>query len=470
MTKDEDAPTSKKQKQNTAPAAAQQRPTPTPKPPNRKLLFVAVPPIPRPAGVTLSSSPLRSFSIMTFNILAQCLVRRELFPYCTKSDLRVKHRFPLIVDDITQKYKPDIACLQEVDGFEDLLAPNLVQAGYDWVYLKKNPEKQGGHGLCIAWKKDKFSKQKYQSVFYDESTFTHPTPVTPVTNNIGQILGLRFHEAAADGAVDQGTARNSVGIVVTNTHLYWRPPAQYEKLRQAYVLLEEAVKFRREMEHEQDMEEGMSEERGRKWPLLLCGDWNSVPSDGVYRTLTKQPLTDIHIDKLNPVPLVVKTTPADRAPPAESSETAHDAAITPEDAGPPLENPLPPPLLISRMSALPRLHSCYATYRATDPSHTVNPDWKDGHGSGNETLWDGEPTYTNFTEWKGTLDYIFVAEESEQERAVDVGPRRQQTFVVVDNVLEIPREEYLQPGIPNQHFPSDHVPLMAGIGLYEEVV
>lgn len=49
---------------------------------------------------------------------------------------------------------PDVACLQEVDHFNDLIAPELRQAGYEYEYLKKNPEKDTGHGLCIIWKAD----------------------------------------------------------------------------------------------------------------------------------------------------------------------------------------------------------------------------------------------------------------------------------------------------------------------------
>ena len=64
-------------------------------------------------------------------------------------------RIPLILDEITRQHKPDIACLQEVDNFEKQLVPGLRQAGYDWVYLRKDATKDNGHGLCIAWKKDK---------------------------------------------------------------------------------------------------------------------------------------------------------------------------------------------------------------------------------------------------------------------------------------------------------------------------
>ncbi|KAJ3027012.1 hypothetical protein HDV00_011467 [Rhizophlyctis rosea] len=442
--------------------------TPTPKAPPRRMIPV-LPPFP----TAKSSTPLKSFTIMTYNILAQCLVRRDLFPYCGPADLKGATRFPMILDEITRQHKPDIACLQEVDNFEKLIVPGLRNAGYDWVYLRKDPAKEGGHGLCIAWKKDKFSKVQYESVLYDKSPLTHPTPVTPITNNIAQLIALKFNcsdtatdaDPYAEEAMDeeelkaarQREAAADIGVVIGNTHLFWRPQAQYEKLRQAYVYLEEAIRFRKGLEREQDMA-GLADVKRKKWPLFLCGDWNSSPNDGVYRTLTRQPLTEIQRERLAPV---AWAKPAEK--PAEG-----DAKN--EAASEPIENPIPIDILLHKFSALPPLHSAYSTYRTSDPSHTVNPDWKDTVTESGDPVWDGEPTYTNYAIWKGTLDYIFAAEEGDGYESLgypdgDEGrpSERDVCGVQVSHVLDIPQSQYLVPGIPNVNFPSDHVCLMARV-------
>ncbi|TPX60780.1 hypothetical protein SpCBS45565_g07421 [Spizellomyces sp. 'palustris'] len=426
-----------------------------PTPPPRRMIPVTKRPIPRPTTLAACATPLRSITIMTYNILAQCLCRRELYPYCGKNDLKGKTRFPMIIEEITKRHRPDIACLQEVDHFDDLLAPELQSAGYDYEYLKKNPEKEFGHGLCILWKKEMFAKHKCQSIFFDDSPLTHPTPVTPVTHNIGQLLALKFllpSLSPAHGGVP--------GVVITNSHLYWRPRAQYEKLRQAYVMLEEVVRFKRNIEEEEQpypSERSTPADSLRSWPVFLCGDWNTSPEDGLYRCLTKQPLTADQRAKLDPTNN------------SEDSADAGDESIlppVPEAAtnAKPVENPVPTPVLVSRISKLPRLHSCYSTYRDTDENHPVNPDWTEGD------LWENEPTYTNFSTWKGTLDYIFVADESARSSTggaeSDSTQRRIPTAVQVSKVLDIPHAQYLAPGLPNPHFPSDHVCLMAEVELY----
>ena len=81
---------------------------------------------------------------------------------------------------------------------------------------------------------------------------------------------------------------------------------------------------------------------------------------------------------------------------------------------------------------IPEFSSCYAHYASISDEHQDN----------------GEPLCTTSTrDWNGTLDYIFIH-----------GCR-------VNGLLELPKMVQVAPGIPNETFPSDHVPLMAGLDL-----
>ncbi|KAJ1788003.1 RNA exonuclease ngl2 [Coemansia sp. RSA 2399] len=79
------------------------------------------------------------------------------------------------------------------------------------------------------------------------------------------------------------------------------------------------------------------------------------------------------------------------------------------------------------------LRSCYGTYADLDSSYRTEQ-------------WQGEPIFTNYTEWKGTLDYIFFAPDS---------------GISLREVLSLPEEKHLKPGLPNDAFPSDHISLIA---------
>ncbi|KAJ3138877.1 hypothetical protein HDU90_000782 [Geranomyces variabilis] len=345
----------------------------------------------------------RLITVMTYNILAQCLCRRELFPYCTKDHLRFKTRFPMLMHEITQTLRPDVACLQEVDNFDSVVAPALRGAGYEWEYLRKAPEKEAGHGLCIAWKRDKFEKHLYRPVFYDGHSLTHPTPVTAETRNTGQIVALKFRGDPGVSDTD-----GAPGILISNTHLFWRAAARYEKLRQAWILINEITAVRKDLAQESSL----------LWPTLMCGDWNTTPDDGVYKTLTKQDLSPADLASLEPGRYVPKKQLTE---PNEAS------------AGPLPVNPAPLSRILDSFATLPRLQSAYATYRSGE----------------------GEPAFTNYTNWKGTLDYLFLCELDTSNHQSGEEAKKS-CRVSFSSILELPNATYLEPGLPNSDFASDH--------------
>jgi mRNA deadenylase 3'-5' endonuclease subunit Ccr4 len=63
---------------------------------------------------------------------------------------------PKLIETITLQHKPDVAALQEVDAghWDDAIEKALVDAGYDALYTRKNPEKKGGHGIATIWRRD----------------------------------------------------------------------------------------------------------------------------------------------------------------------------------------------------------------------------------------------------------------------------------------------------------------------------
>ncbi|KAJ2365476.1 RNA exonuclease ngl2, partial [Coemansia sp. RSA 2610] len=93
-------------------------------------------------------------------------------------------------------------------------------------------------------------------------------------------------------------------------------------------------------------------------------------------------------------------------------------------------------LVDALQSEFPPMRSCYDTYADLDPSYRTEQ-------------WAGEPIYTNYSLWKGTLDYIFYSPAGLSTR----------------EVLSLPVEEQLKPGIPNDTFASDHVALVARFDL-----
>ena len=111
--------------------------------------------------------------------------------------------------------------MQEVD-FLDFFGSVLRENGYDWRLKKKS---ENGHGLAILFKSQKLELTNYTEISFDEINNFNSCRVLLETGNIAQIISLRVIS----------TDRQ---LIVSNTHLYWRPEASAIKIKQACMLLE----------------------------------------------------------------------------------------------------------------------------------------------------------------------------------------------------------------------------------------
>ena len=80
--------------------------------------------------------------------------------------------------------------------------------------------------------------------------------------------------------------------------------------------------------------------------------------------------------------------------------------------------------------------SVYSTYTFYDPSYK-------------SIYWEGEPKFTTYSLYKGTLDYILYSYNSNNSGL----------SLIPEQILELPSESDLDTGIPNRIYPSDHISL-----------
>ncbi|KAL3897154.1 MAG: hypothetical protein SGCHY_003609 [Lobulomycetales sp.] len=254
----------------------------------------------------------------------------------------------------------DILVLQEVDAIHRHYAKPLMDAGYDWIYQTKKhgtfrsseyvvPPKEeldspGGHGLMIAWRKDEFKCINYKGIFYDEHPLCSPTRITPITNNIAQIIALEF-------------VKRPGGIVLSNTHLYWRYQATYEKLRQLWILLAETHLWSDEIDQNTNRHIPNT-----SWPIVLCGDFNTEPMDAPYKLLTR---TDL--------PLSRELLDTCRVVEHDGSHRDCEGGEKDMDTGFPDHTP---EFLIEKILSFPPCRSAYADYEGNvgKERYELNPD------------------------------------------------------------------------------------------------
>ncbi|TFK57174.1 Endonuclease/exonuclease/phosphatase [Heliocybe sulcata] len=400
---------------------------------------------------TDSASTEQRIKIMTWNLLAQCLVRRELFP---NSDcLKAPQREHMIYLEIATR-NADIICLQEVDRLEKVI-PVLESIGYAHTYAA-GPKKL--HGSLIAYKKDAYEKVAERVVYYDEEDIRQSDHerarrgASFRTKNIGNVVALK------------STGSQNKGVVVATTHLFWHPRYTYERARQAGILRREVIGFQKAEGH-------------NEWPCIIAGDFNAPPDDATYALLVGDPILPSQEDRLSFSRVVHATI--DPSTPIKTSadddegasvqtneegeaETDPDRMITNARKADPEDGLLSTAELADLYSAHDsrRLKSLYeeglrlakaqnssgAKIRTFgDRLDSREAEWRNRHGS-------HEPEWTSFTHyWRATLDYIFVIDPPDQVSRVC-------------GVLNPLQTEDLEPGLPRLGISgSDHVSLVAEV-------
>ncbi|CAG8656314.1 10420_t:CDS:2 [Racocetra persica] len=339
--------------------------------------------------------------IMTYNLLAQSLIRREIFPESGDA-LKWKNRRPRLLKEILY-YEPDVSCFQEMDhsNYFDTFKPEFELAGYETCFAGIGKR----HGCCIIWKRSKFTKLSDLTIEFDRVGVP-----TMTTNCIGLIVSLKYSETLPD----EKNPSNS-GLVIGTTHLYWRPQCMYERARQCLILCENLFKFKKEFGFE----------------VILAGDFNSTPTDPTYKLMVRN--TSLTTDEISELEASMRpfgeNATSNDSPSTEdifensldnntdsiisdgtglltnSSSTLSAVPITqkilpPTSVGQSIQTELASqfqptlPDLLSYFANLPSCVSLYAQHLSSiDPENTIY----------------SEPKFTHYgLYFKGTLDYIFL--------------------------------------------------------------
>lgn len=257
-------------------------------------------------------------------------------------------------------------CLQEVQGdhYESMLKPALEQMGYEAIFKTKTREAMGMagkvDGCALIWRRSKFRLSESKGVEFNEIAKQAASELAEgnieqtrdimnrlTKDNIAQVVVLEL--------LHTGRERHRISDVpqylcVANTHLYSNTLFPDVKLWQCYQLLLhlEQITMPRDI------------------PLLLCGDFNSVPNSAVYELLSQARVNPRHPD--------LAEDPAKILPP--SNEITHSLELA----------------------------STFAVV---------------GDGA--------EPTFTNYTaEFKGVLDYIWYTRNVMSPTAIRPLPTPQQ--------------------------------------------
>lgn len=196
------------------------------------------------------------FKVMSYNILSQDLLEdnSSLYSHCRRPYLFWNYRLPNILREL-REINADILCLQEVqeDHYQEQIKPSLEALGYICEYKSRTGSKPDGCAICF--KSDKFNLNLVKPVEYFRQNIALLD-----RDNIGLLLMLQPKTGEKDAPA----------ICVANTHLLYNPRRGDIKLTQLAILLAEITEITQILE-------------GRVCPIVLCGDFNSVPGSPLHQ-------------------------------------------------------------------------------------------------------------------------------------------------------------------------------------------
>ncbi|NXP89441.1 ANGE1 protein, partial [Passerina amoena] len=206
------------------------------------------------------NTPLFEFRVMSYNILAQDLVEQglDLYVHCHPDILNWSYRLPNLLQEI-QHWDPDVLCLQEVqeNHYWEQLEPTFKEMGFACFYKRRTGTKTDGCAVC-------YKRSRFQLISLSPIEYFRPGLDILNRDNVGLVLLLQ-------PVLPEGLGLKAVSpFCVANTHVLFNPRRGDIKLAQVALLLAEIDKIARTTE-------------GSYYPVILCGDLNSVPDSPLYK-------------------------------------------------------------------------------------------------------------------------------------------------------------------------------------------
>ncbi|KAL6539876.1 Carbon catabolite repressor protein 4 1 [Orobanche hederae] len=373
---------------------------PAPSPSPRRLIMLTG--IDFSGNLTLDGHILSAgaFTVLSYNILSEKYASSELYNYCPSWALSWTYRRQNLLREIIG-YHADIVCLQEVqsDHFEEFFVPELDKHGYQACFKRKTAEVfvasiNSVDGCATFFRRDRFTHVKKYEVEFNKAAHSLTDALVPsaqkrnalnrlVKDNVALILVLE----AKFGSQGVDIPGKRQLVCVANTHVHVSEELKDVKLWQVHTLLKGLEKIAASADI----------------PMLVCGDFSSVPGSAPHSLLAMGKVDPLHPDlAVDPLGILRPTAK--------------------------LTHQLP---LVSAYSSFARVGVGLGVEQRRRMDPATN-----------------EPIFTNCTrDFIGTHDYIFYSADS----------------LTVESLLELVDEDSLRKdtALPSPEWSSDHIALLA---------
>jgi len=225
------------------------------------------------------------FSLVTYNILADCNVWPDNYPWLTahKKSMAFRHA-PLLVE--LWYLDADVVCLQEVDPdyFQDTLLPAMKEFGYAGVYVKRVGA-ACREGEATLYKTSAFTLLSHRGVSLRDQAYKELAD-SHYSDEVRAAIRQYLDKSSVALLVQLRCKRTGAELRVANTHL------SFDRLQYPDVQCVEVSSVIRAL---------ISMADGSNSAHIICGDFNSWMGTPVYQLTKAGHLNDSSIAALRNV-------------------------------------------------------------------------------------------------------------------------------------------------------------------------
>ncbi|ORX58307.1 hypothetical protein DM01DRAFT_1333959 [Hesseltinella vesiculosa] len=231
-----------------------------------------------------------TFLVLCYNTLCPMYMSPERYGYTPSWCLEWEYRKDLLLSEL-QEFDADIVCLQEVatNTYTNDFLPFMQNNGhYEGLFYPKSRSKtmdedqrQLVDGCAVFYKTSRYKLVNHMLVEFNQKALERPE-FKECKDTYNRLM-LKDNIALFLLLEDKQTKKH---LVVTNVHLHWNTAFSDVKLMQIGIMMDELVHF-------------IQRSGYGTLPVVLCGDYNAMPGQGIHEYLLKGSLRGSHPEFLN---------------------------------------------------------------------------------------------------------------------------------------------------------------------------
>ncbi|KAI3383764.1 hypothetical protein SNEBB_002924 [Seison nebaliae] len=294
------------------------------------------------------------FTILSYNILCEQYASKTLYAYCPTDSLDWRNRRDVILREIL-KYRTSIIALQEVEAeqYDTFFRPHLAEYNYDGVFGVKSRantmssiDQKKVDGCALFFDETKFELLQRELIEFNQQAMDVVNTVHTDYLNLNNVTDAQVSDTTRKQMIDKHShlinrvsSRDNIAIIglfrlktakignnsnlndniimVANSHIHWDPFYSDVKIVQIVLLVASLKRLCIDaircglikIPSMKDVDSRNVEQMTMKnlnnkqlceillsIPLVLCGDFNSLPISGVIEFLLKASLPLSHED------------------------------------------------------------------------------------------------------------------------------------------------------------------------------